>query len=72
MSRRGQKYSKYKKCLRVMMLIYIKQHLAPFEAQFMRKLSHSEAKLKKAFLIKKACVRKLQTNPNLTFLNVIN
>ena len=48
MSRRGHKYSKYKKCLRVMMLICIKEHLAPFEAQFMRKLSHSEAKLKKS------------------------
>ena len=27
-SRHGYKYSKYKKCLSIMMLIYIKQHLS--------------------------------------------
>ena len=31
----------------MMMLICIKQHLATFEAQFMKKLSNTEAKLKK-------------------------
>ena len=28
MNRHGYKYSKYKKCLSIMMLIYIKQHLS--------------------------------------------
>ena len=31
----------------MMMLICIKQHLATFEAQFMKKLNNTEAKLKK-------------------------
>ena len=55
----------------MMMLICIKQHLTPFEAQFMRTLSNTEAELKKPLLIKNECIRKLQTNPNLTFLNVV-
>ena len=35
------------------MVICIKQHLSKFEAQFMKKLSKTEAELKKALLIKK-------------------
>ena len=36
-SRHGHKYSKYKKYLSMMMLIYIKQHLKTFEARLMRR-----------------------------------
>ena len=39
------------------MLICIKQHLATFQAQFMWKLSNTEAELKKAFLIKNRVFR---------------
>ena len=36
-SRHGHKYSKYKKCLSMMKLLCIKQHISSFEAQFMKK-----------------------------------
>ena len=52
--RHGHKYRKHK-CLSMMMLICIKQHLSKFEAQFMKKLSNNEVELKKALLIKKVC-----------------
>ena len=35
-------------CLSIMMVICIKQHLRTFEAQFMKKLSKTEAEPKKA------------------------
>ena len=35
------------KCLTMMMLVHIKQHQATFQAQFMKKLSNTEAELKK-------------------------
>ena len=57
-SRHGQKYSKYKKCLSMMMLKYIKQHVRNIEAQFMEKLSNTEAELKKSVVYKKACISK--------------
>ena len=53
-SRHGQEYSKYKKCLSMMMLIYIKQHVRNIEAQFMEKLSNTEAELKKSVVYKKS------------------
>ena len=37
------------------MAICIKQHLSTFEAQFMKKLTNTEAELKKALVLKKAC-----------------
>ena len=51
--RHRHKYTKYKKCLSMMMLICIKQHLATFEAQFLKMLSSAEAELKKNFAYKK-------------------
>ena len=39
-----------------MMLVCIKQHQATFQAQFMKKLSNTEAELKKSDAYKKACV----------------
>ena len=45
------KYSKYKKCIRMMMLICIKQHLATCKGEFMEKLSNFEAELKKKALL---------------------
>ena len=53
MSRHGDKYSKYKTCHSMMMLLCIKQHQAPFEAQFMRMLCNTEAELKKTVAYKK-------------------
>ena len=44
-SRHGYKHRKYKKCLSMMML-YMFQ--ATLEAQFMKKLSNTEAELKKS------------------------
>ena len=51
--RHGHIYSKYKKCLIMMMLICIKQ--STFEAQFMKQLSSTEGELKKSVAYKKAC-----------------
>ena len=44
--RHGHKYTKYKMYLSIMMVIF-KQHLTTFEAQFMKKLSNTDAELKK-------------------------
>ena len=52
-SRHEHKYSEYKKCLSMMMLVCIKQRLRAFEAQFMQKLSNTEAELKKSVAYKK-------------------
>ena len=46
--RHGQRYTKYKMYLSIMMVICIKQHQATFEAQFMKRLSNTEAELKKS------------------------
>ena len=54
-SKHEHKYTKYKMCLSMVMLI--KQHLstyATFEAQFMKKLSSTEAELKKSVGYKKS------------------
>ena len=40
-------------CHTVMMLVCIKQHQATFQAQFMKKLSNTEADLKNALFTKK-------------------
>ena len=49
-SRQEHKYSKYKKCLTIMILIYIRQHLRN-TGTLLR--NTDEAELKKALLIKK-------------------
>ena len=51
-SSHGHKYSKYKKRLTMIMFICIKQHISN-EAEFMEKLTNTEAELKKTLLIKK-------------------
>ena len=38
------------------MIIYIKQHLTTFKAQFMKMLSNTEAEMKKSFAYKKKLV----------------
>ena len=53
-SRHGHKYSKYKKCLTMMMLICIKQHLSNIWSSIEEKLRNTEAELKKSLLIKKS------------------
>ena len=53
MSRHEHNYSKYKKYLSMMMLICIKQHVSNFWGSIHKKLSNSEAKMKKTLLIKK-------------------
>ena len=47
--RHGSKYTKYKMCLSIMIVIYIKQHLST-EAQFMKRLSNTEVDFKKRCL----------------------
>ena len=42
------------KCLSIMIVICIKQRLTTFEAQFMKKLSNTEAELKKSVAYKKS------------------
>ena len=54
--RHGHKYSKYKKCLSMMMLICIKQHLSHIWGSFMKTLSNTDAAWKKSVAYKKmAC-----------------
>ena len=56
-SRHEHKYSKYKKCLTMMMLLCVKQHLSNIWSSFLqKKISNTEAELKKALLIKKAFI----------------
>ena len=47
-SRQGHKYSKYKKCVSMMMLLCIKQHLSNIWSSIYEKLSKTEAELKKS------------------------
>ena len=56
--RRGRRYSKYKKCLIIMMLICTKQHLSNFFRSFMKRLSNNEAAMKKSAACKKASIIK--------------
>ena len=56
-SKHGCKYTKYEMYLVIIMVICIKQHIVLFEAQFMEKLSDTEAEVKKALLIKKRTLR---------------
>ena len=55
-SRHGRKYNKYEKSFSIMMLMCIKQCLNNIEAQFMIKLSNTEAEFKKSVAYKKACI----------------
>ena len=53
-SRHGHKYSKYKKCLIMMMLLCIKQHLSNFGSSIHEEVKHHPGRLeKKALLILK-------------------
>ena len=54
--RHGQKYTKYEMCLGIMMVVIsTKQHLSnSFEAQFMKKLSNTDAELEKSVAYKKS------------------
>ena len=54
-SKHEHKYSKYKKCFNMMMLLYILINTeATFEAQFMKKWSNTEPELKKGVAYKKS------------------
>ena len=48
-------YSKYKMCLSIMMVISLSNTSATVAAQFMKKLSNTEAELRKSFAYKKTC-----------------
>ena len=50
--RHGHKYTKHKKCLSMMVLIYIKKHLSNIGGSF----HEIEGKLKKSVPYKKACI----------------
>ena len=50
------RYSKYKKCLNMMMLICIKQHISNIWSSIHEKLNNTEAGLKKGIAYKKKCV----------------
>ena len=54
-SRHGHKYSKYKKCLIVMILVYIEQHLSDIWSSIHEKVKQPWSWIeKKVFLIKKS------------------
>ena len=53
-SRHEHKYTEYKTCLSMMILICIQQHQATFGAQFMRKSSNSEAEMMQSIAYKKS------------------
>ena len=71
-SSRGCKYNKYKRCLTMMTLTHIKQHMkqrsneATYEAHFMKNQATLRLSGKKMLLIKKACKKK--SSPQLTFI----
>ena len=46
--RHGHIFSKYKKCLGMMILFVLSNTWATFEAQFMKNLSNTEARMKKS------------------------
>ena len=46
-SRHGHKYSKYKKCLIMMMLLRIKQHLSNFGSSIHEEVKHHRGRLEK-------------------------
>ena len=64
-SRHGHKYNKYKKYFTMMILYVLCNTLATCEAQFMKKLSNTEAELKKALVIKKTCISPLNRQKHL-------
>ena len=52
-SRYGNKYSKYKKCLSMMMLLCIKENLSNIWSWIYEKVKNTEAELKKSIAYKK-------------------
>ena len=50
----GHRYTKYKMCLIIMMVIDIKQHLSNIWSSIQEKLSNTEAELKKIVAYKKS------------------
>ena len=52
-NRHRDNYSKYKKCLSIMMFICIKEHLSNICSLIHEKLSNTEAELKKVLRLKK-------------------
>ena len=54
--RDGHKYTKYKMCLSIVMVIYNKQHLSNIWSSVHEKLSNTEAELKKSVAYKKSVV----------------
>ena len=71
-SRHGHKYSKEKKCLDMMMFIYIKQPLSNIWSSIQEKVKQhwgSEDELKKSVAYKKRCVRTMDKRSfhNFTF-----
>ena len=53
--KRGRKYSKYKNHLSMTMLLYVLSNTeATYKAQFMEKLSNTEAELKRSAAFKKS------------------
>ena len=57
--RHGHKYTKYKTCIDIMIVICIKQHLSNILSSIHEKLSNTEGELKKVLLIKKEYIAKL-------------
>ena len=57
--RHGHKYTKYKTCISIMIVICIKQHLSNILSSIHEKLSNTEGELKKVLLIKKEYIAKL-------------
>ena len=49
-SRHGHKYTKYKTCIGIMIVICIKQHLSNILSSIHEKLSNTEGELKKCCL----------------------
>ena len=60
----GPKYTKCKMCLSIMMVL--RNRYATFEAQFMKKLSNTEAELKKSVAYKKKRVNFFQNKTKMT------
>ena len=55
-ARHGNKYTKNKKCRRMISLFVLSNAYAAFEAEFIKKLTNAEAELKKSVACKKVCL----------------
>ena len=63
--RHGHKYTKYKKCISMMMFIYVKQHLSNIWSSVHEKVKQNWGWVKIKCCLKKACMLLIRYKSNL-------